>query len=334
MPFSDSSETSSGETSASPNDLRPRLVVILGPTAVGKTEIAIRLAEQLKGEVISADSRLFYRGMDIGTAKPSPEERRRVPHHLIDVAWPDEDWSLARFQREAQRLVLEISRRGHLPFLVGGTGQYVRAVIEGWRPPAGPPDMRLRSALERWAEEIGEEGLHARLERLDPQAAAKIDYRNLRRTIRALEVILTTGRRFSEQRRRGTSPYRLLLLGLNRPRPELYARIDTRIDSMLQQGWVEEVRSLLAEGYSPELPTLSAIGYRQIIAYLQGEISLEEAVEQIRRLTRIFVRRQANWFKAADPDIHWFRAGQPSTEKQMLAEIRNWLENSRAGEFD
>jgi tRNA dimethylallyltransferase len=302
----------------------PPLLVILGPTAVGKTEIAIRLAESLGGEIVSADSRLFYRGMDAGTAKPSLAERARVPHHLIDVADPDETWSLVLFQQEARRAIQEIHARGRLPFLVGGTGQYIRAVTEGWQAPAAQPDPRLRGVLETWAAQIGPLGLHERLAQLDPQAGEQIEARNLRRTVRALEVILSTGRRFSAQRRRGETPYRLLTLGLNRPRPELYARIDARIEAMFAAGWVDEVRGLLAQGYSPELPSLSAIGYPQVIDYLQGKSTYAEAVMLIKRLTRQFVRRQANWFKENDPQIHWFPAGERTLEA-MEGVIRGWI---------
>ena len=302
------------------------LVVILGPTAVGKTEISIELAERLDGEIISADSRLFYRGMDIGTAKPSEAELARVPHHLIDVATPDEPWSLAFFQQKAHQAIAEVHARRRLPLLVGGTGQYIRAVTQGWVPPQVEPNPRLRAALENWARQIGHEGLHRRLAVLDPQAATGIDHRNLRRTVRALEVILTSGRRFSEQRASGAPLYRLLQLGLLRPRPELFARIDARIHAMVEAGLLEEVRELLRQGYSPDLPTFSAIGYREMIAYLQGKLSFDEAIVQIKRATRIFVRRQANWFKADDPEILWFWAGSRSAE-QMEAAIRQWLQN-------
>jgi tRNA dimethylallyltransferase len=301
----------------------PDLVVLLGPTAVGKTEIAIRLAERLDGEIVSADSRLFYLGMDIGTAKPSLAERRGVPHHLIDVARPDQPWSLAQFQQQAARVIGEIAGRGRLPLLVGGAGQYVRAVIDGWQPPEVAPDPRLRAALEGWARQVGQDGLHARLAVLDPQAAAGIDPRNLRRTVRALEVILSTGKRFSEQRRRAASPFRLLLLGLMRPRSDLYARIDARVEAMLAAGLVDEVRGLLAQGYPPDLPTFSAIGYREIIQYLQGKCSLEQAVQQIKHDTRVYVRRQANWFKQNDEQIRWF-AATPETAAQMEQQILEW----------
>jgi len=300
------------------------LFVLVGPTAVGKTETAILLAERLQAEIVSADSRLFYRGMDIGTAKPTPAEMVRIPHHLIDVAEPDQVWSLAVFQQEAQRAIQDIWARGHVPLLVGGTGQYVTAVVHGWEPPRAEPDPALRSLLEVWAERWTPAGLHDRLRALDPIAAERIDPRNLRRTIRALEVIFATGRPFSEQRQRRASPYDVLLAGLSRPRPELYARIDARIEAMLDTGFVDEVRRLLERGYSPDLPTMSAIGYQQLADYLRGRCTLDEAVMWIKRLTRQFVRRQANWFKPDDPAIHWFPAG-PQAVDQLENLARAWL---------
>jgi tRNA dimethylallyltransferase len=304
--------------------VRQPVVIILGPTAVGKTEISIQLAERLDGEIISADSRLFYREMDIGTAKPSKDEMIRVPHHLIDIADPDDVLGLSRFQKAARQTIQEIRERGRLPFLVGGTGQYIRAVIEDWDVPKVEPSPALRNALERWSESIGPEGLHQRLSVLDPVAAEAIDFRNLRRTIRALEVVLLTGKMFSAQKRRGQPLYHALQLGLNRPRPELYERVDWRVDAMIEAGLVDEVQALLQRGYSPDLPSLSAIGYREIIAHLQGRISLEEATTLIKRSTRILVRRQANWFKESDPDIHWFTPG-PAAVDLMELEIKGWL---------
>lgn len=280
--------------------------MLLGPTAVGKTDLAIQLAERLDMEIVSADSRLLYRGMDIGTAKPGAEQLSRVPHHLIDVADPDEIWSLALFQRAAAKSITEIHQRGHFPLLVGGTGQYLRAITQGWSPPELAANPALRAALENWTEEIGKEGLHARLALLDSDAAAKIDPRNLRRTLRALEVTLSTGKPFSSQRGSGQSPYKSLQIGLTRPRAELYARIDARIEGMLHAGWLQEIQALLDKGYSADLPSLSAIGYQQLVQHLQGKISRDEAVVLIKRSTRIFVRRQANWFKPDDPNIHWF----------------------------
>lgn len=289
---------------------QPPLIIIVGPTAVGKTEIAIQLAERLNGEIVSADSRLFYRGMDIGTAKPTAEELARVPHHLIDIADPDEILSLAVFQQKAREAIADIHTRNKLPFLVGGTGQYVRAVTQGWKPPEVKPDERLRDELEREKEERGIYWLYEKLKGLDPKAAEKIDPRNYRRTIRALEVIMTTGKKFSEQRGQSDSPYHLLTIGLTRPRDELYQRVDERIEVMFSSGFVDEVRGLLAKGYSPSLPTMSAIGYRECVGVVKGERSEEQAKVQIRRATRMYVRRQANWFKESDPGIHWFRVGE------------------------
>jgi len=292
--------------------IKPPLILLIGPTAVGKTELSLQLAERLNGEIVSADSRLFYRGMDIGTAKPTPEERARVPHHLIDVADPDEVWSLAVFQQKATEIIVDINARGKLPFLVGGTGQYVRAVTEGWTPPEVKSDPRLREVLEGLAKDNGIYWLHAGLQKLDPTSAEKIDARNVRRTIRALEVILTTGRPFSQQRGQSDSPYKLLTIGLKRPREELYQRVDERIEAMFESGFLEEVQGLLAQGYSLELPPMSAIGYRECVRVIQGELTAEQAKVEVRRATRIFVRRQANWFKEEDPNIHWFYAGEPN----------------------
>ena len=302
---------------------KPALILIVGPTAVGKTEVAIQLAERMNGEIVSADSRLFYRGMDIGTAKPSREEMARVPHHLIDIADPDEILSLAVFQQKAQNAIMDIHTRNKWPFLVGGTGQYVRAVTQGWSPPEVEPDEKLRAELEREKEEHGIDWLHDKLKTLDPEAAEKIDARNYRRTIRALEVILTTGRKFSDQRGQGDSPYHLTTIGLIRPRTELYERVDQRIEMMFANGFLEEVKGLLAKGYSPSLPTMSAIGYRECVRVIQGELTEEEARVEIRRATRVFVRRQANWFKETDPAIKWFLV-----EDRVINEIEDYINNA------
>lgn len=306
---------------------QPPLVVILGPTAAGKTDLAIQLAERLDGEIVSADSRLFYRGMDIGTAKPTPEERQRVPHHLIDVTEPNQVWSLTLFQRAAWEAISNIHDKQKLPFLVGGTGQYIRAVTEAWQVPEIQPNPPLRAILKDWSAVIGTQGLHARLAVLDPKAAALIDYRNLRRTIRALEVILLSGRRFSELRQHRQPPYRSIQIGLILPRADLYARIDARIEAMLAEGLVEEVNVLLESGYSPELPPFSAIGYQEIIDHLSGKITLEQAVMKIKQRTRQFVRRQANWFKENDPHIYWF-PGEEESIPAIHAMIKEWLETN------
>jgi len=301
---------------------KPPLILLVGPTAVGKTETAIQIAEQINGEIVSADSRLFYRGMDIGTAKPTPEEQARVRHHLIDIADPDETLSLAVFQQKAREAIADIRGRGKLPLLVGGTGQYVRAVTEGWKPPEVKPDEKLRSELEQEKKEKGGDFLYDRLRSIDPEAAEKIDPRNVRRTIRALEVIMTTGRKFSEQRGQGKSPYQLISIGLSRPRFELYARIDARIETMFAKGLLDEVKGLMAKGYPADLPTMSAIGYRECIQVLEGKAGIEQAKVEMKRATRIFVRRQGNWFKETDPNIHWFYAGEQNIAENIIGFIR------------
>lgn len=301
------------------------LVVIVGPTAVGKTLKAIQLAELMNGEIVSADSRLFYRGMDIGTAKPSASERARVPHHLIDVAEPDQTWSIAVFQHSAKEAIAGIHSRGNLPFLVGGSGQYVHSVTKGWTPPSVKPNQELRAELENMARLNSPQWLHEKLSLLDPSAAKSIDPRNPRRTMRALEVILSSGRRFSELKGQFPPPYHIVQVGLTLSRPDLYKLIDDRIDAMFEQGLQQEVKALLAKGYSPDLPTMSAIGYRESIKILEGNLTEEEAKIQMRKSTRIFVRRQANWFKENADDIKWFDAG---TESDFIASyIRKCLTN-------
>jgi len=236
------------------------IVVVVGPTAAGKTDLAIALAAALGGEIISADSRQIYRGMDIGTAKATPEQRARAPHHLLDVVNPDQVLTLAEYQHMAYDAITGVQSRGLVPILAGGTGQYVRAVTEGWQIPAVAPDPALRAALEAEALEAGAEAFHARLAGLDPRAAARIDYRNVRRVIRALEVCLVTGRPISELQSKEPPPWRAgrraCWIGVTRPRPELYARIDARVDRMIAGGLVEEVRALAGAGYGWQAATL------------------------------------------------------------------------------
>lgn len=296
------------------------LIVIVGPTAVGKTEIAIQLAEMLEGEIVSADSRLFYRGMDIGTAKPTITERERVPHYLIDIINPDQPWSLGEFKKAAHQAIAAILAKEKVPFLVGGTGQYVKAIIEEWSIPPIEPDYHLRKVLEDWSREIGAVGLHQKLALLDAESAQMIDYRNLRRTIRAIEVILKTGRKFSSQREKVESPYYHIIIGLNRPRSELYQRIDLRIENMIEQGMIDEVEQLLKQGYTMDMPSFSAIGYREIAAFIQGQLTLDEAISLMKRYTRQYVRRQSNWFKKTDPSIRWFDIGD-----NTVTEIKDYI---------
>lgn len=290
------------------NAAEPLVAVLVGPTAVGKTAAALALAQHWPIEIISADSRYLYRGLDIGTAKPSPAERAAVPHHLIDVTTPDQPWSLSQYQAAANAALASTVGRGRLPVLVGGTGQYVRAVVEGWQPPPGDPTGETRAELERVLADDGLPALVARLRAVDPASAAQVDLRNPRRVLRALEVATLTGESFVAQRTRAAPPYRFVWLGLTLPRPELYARIDARVDGMVAAGFVAEVKGLVAQGYGWDLPAMSALGYRQIGAYLRGECSLSAAVELIKRDTRQFVRRQASWFRPTDPKIRWFPA--------------------------
>ena len=304
------------------------LLVIVGPTAVGKTALSLRLAGHFDGEIVSADSRLFYRGMDIGTAKPTPTERARVPHHLIDIAAPDETVGLAEFQEMAYRAIEDIQSRGRLPLLVGGTGQYVRAVVEGWRIPRVPPDPALRAELEERAGREGPATLHEHLARLDPVAAARIDPRNVRRVIRALEVCLRTGRPISEQQGKEPPPYRILQIGLTLPRAQLYARADRRVEAMFAAGLVDEVRRLVAAGYDWSLPAMSGLGYIQFRPYFAGEATLDEVEQEIKRATRRFIRQQYNWFRLGDPRIHWFDAGEEGAEERIIALVTEWRRGS------
>ena len=306
-----------------PDIAHKRVLVLVGPTAVGKTELAIRLAQKLKGEIVSADSRLLYRGMDIGTAKPTKSEMAQAPHHMIDLAEPDEIWSLATFQQKMMTSIADIQARGKLPIVAGGTGQYIRSMMEGWIIPTVLPDPRMREVLEKIGQEIGVAELHRRLSIIDPDATAKMDANNLRRSIRALEVMFTTGELFSTQKDKQPPDLDFKLIGLSRPREELYARVDGRIEAMFEQGLVDEVRDLLDKGYNESLPTLSAIGYREVIQYIHGDITLEETKIQMRKKTREFIRRQANWFKPGDDLIEW-HAMTPDPLPGILQSISVW----------
>jgi tRNA dimethylallyltransferase len=284
----------------------PPLIAIVGPTAVGKTATAIRLCREFHGEIISADSRQIYHGLDIGTAKPTSQERAVAVHHLIDVVDPDQVLGLAEYQALAYAAINDVLGRKRVPFLVGGTGQWVRAVTEGWGVPRVPPDYALRAELEAEANRVGPRALHARLASVDPDAAAKIDYRNVRRVIRALEVYLKTGIPISQHQRAQSPPYRMLQIGLTMPREMLYARADARVERMLADGLLAEVRMLVDQRYHLGLPAMSGLGYRQMGQHLAGELSLDEAVRLIKKETRRFIRQQYNWFRLDDPAIHWF----------------------------
>ena len=299
----------------------PPLIVVVGPTAVGKTATAIFLCQDFSGEIVSADSRQIYRGMDIGTAKSTPTELAATAHHLIDLVDPDQTLSLVEFQQKAYGAFTDVLDRGGTPFLVGGTGQWVHAVVEGWCVPRVSPDPQLRADLQAEAELLGSQQLHARLAAVDPAAAAKIDYRNVRRVIRALEVYLKTRVPISQQQRAQLPPYRILQIGLTMPRERLYARVDARVDRMMAEGLLAEVRGLVNSGYGLDLPAMSGLGYGQIGQHLAGHITLDQAVRLIKKETRRFIRQQYNWFRLDDPAIHWLDVGTdpPEAAPQLVA---------------
>ncbi len=283
----------------------PPLIVILGATAVGKTALGLELAQEFDGEIVGADSRQIYRGMDIGTAKPSAQEQARVPHHLLDLRPPDGQMALATYQEMAFAAIDGIHRRDRLPFLVGGSALYLRAVTEGLRIPPVAPDPALRAELEAYAQENGRAALHGRLHQLDPEAAAAIHPNNLRRVVRALEIVQTTGRKKSELEAADPPPYDILKIGLDLPRALLHARIDRRVEEMVANGLVQEMSALLSAGFSPDLPAFSSLGYRAIAAHLAGGTTLAAAVERIQIETHRFVRHQYTWFRRM-AGIHWF----------------------------
>ncbi len=275
----------------------PPLIAIVGPTAVGKTALSLELAQRLNAEIVSADSRQVYRRMDIGTAKPTRAERATVMHHLIDIVDPDDEFSLAIYVDRARTALEDITARGKVPLLVGGTGQYLAAVLEGWQIPRVPPQPELRAALEQEVHAYGAMALHARLAQVDPLAAAAIMPENVRRVIRALEVYLITGKPISVQQTRQPPPYRIQTLWLQVPRAELYGRIDARVDAMMASGLLAEVQALLEAGYDWTLPAMSGLGYIQFRPYFAGSTDVASCVQQLKYDTHAFARRQASWFK-------------------------------------
>lgn len=300
------------------------LLVVLGATAVGKTALGIALARAFDGEIVSADSRQIYREMDIGTAKPTPKQRAQAVHHLIDVVAPDEDLSLAQYQRLAYDAIADIHSRGKLPLLVGGTGQYITALLEGWSIPEVPPNPALRAELEAEAAASGVETLYARLLALDPQAADFVEPRNLRRIIRALEVCTETGQPFSAQRGKQPPPYRVLTFGLTMDREQLYARADQRVLDMIADGFLDEVHALLDKGYDRRLPSMSGLGYAQLAGHLLDGVLLDEAVRATQIATHKFIRRQDTWFRGHDHAIMWHNVD--STPRDDLIErAARWL---------
>jgi tRNA dimethylallyltransferase len=299
------------------------LAVICGPTAVGKTAASVILAGRIGGEIIAADSRTIYRFMDIGTAKPTPEQRRAVPHHLLDIADPDEVMTLAVYRRMAADAMATIREGGKLPILVGGSGLYIRAVADGFMIPEVPPDAGLRDRLEE--NERNTPGtLHARLATVDPLAAARIHPRNTRRLIRALEVYEHTGRPISALQRRADPVGPAIRIGLTMNRDALYRRIDMRVDEQIEGGLIDEVKALLDRNYARTLPAMQGLGYKEIVEYLDGAISLDEATLRLKRNTRRFAKRQYTWFRR-DSRIQWIGVDELPAEA-VAARIRAVIE--------
>ena len=296
------------------------LVAIVGPTGVGKSRLALQLAQAFSGEVVGADSRQVYQHMDIGTAKPGPEELSLVPHHLISIVNPDQDFSLAQYQALAYQAIEDIQKRDKVPFLVGGSGLYVWGVLEGWKIPPVPPDPEFRQNLEKRAANTGANELYQELMKVDPAAAQKIDPRNMRRVIRALEVHRKTRTSFSQLQAKETPPFNIFIIGLTADRAELYRRIDLRVDEMIERGLVAEVEKLVNMGYDFNLPAMSGIGYKQIGLFLKGELTLTVAIQQIKFETHRFVRHQYAWFRLKNDRIHWF-----DIKSQVDAEIKSAL---------
>ncbi len=305
------------------------LIALLGATAVGKTALSLQLAQLFDGEIVSADSRLIYRSMDIGTAKPTAAEQSLVPHHLVDLCMPDVPLTLAEYQRLAYAAIDDIHARGRVPFLVGGSSLYVRAVVEGLRIPEVPPNPQVRAELEAQLAAEGREALFRRLQELDPATAAVIDPLNPRRLLRALEIVLTTGQSKSELEGAQPPPYAILQVGLMRPRAELYERIDQRVVAMVEHGLVAETEALLAAGYAPTLPAMTSLGYREIAAYLRGEMTLEQAIERIQIETHRFVRHQMTWFRKM-PDVIWFDLSEAESEEAVIATIARFLASQQS----
>ncbi len=282
-----------------------KLVAIIGPTGIGKSILAVYFAQCFNAEIISADSRQVYRYMDIGTDKPNEQELAVVPHHLISIIKPDDEFSLAQYKELAAGTIEAVWQRGKLPLLVGGSGQYVWSVLEGWGIPKVPPDPAFRRNLEERAAKDGGEDIFRELEIRDPEAAARIDRRNIRRVIRALEISRNPSLKRTPHKSSKTA-YDSLIIGLTIDREELYRMIDKRVDRMIKRGLVEEVKSLVSRSYRLDLPSMSGIGYRQIGEHLEGKTTLEAAVQQIKYESHRFARQQYNWFRAKDDRIRWF----------------------------
>lgn len=311
--------------------MRPHAFVLVGPTAVGKSAVGLAVAKRIGGEIVSADSMQIYRGMDIGTAKPTMAERGAVPHHLIDIVDPGATFSVADFQRLATAAIADITGRGRMPLIVGGTGLYVESLTRGYDLSGDEADWALRQQLEDEAVTKGDAALHARLAALDPQAAARLHVNDRRRIIRALEVTLRTGQPFSTASHRSAEPaYHLLQVGLTAPREVIYRRIDLRVDAMIASGLLAETERLLAEGYESALTAGQAIGYKELLPYVRGTAPLADCVAALKQATRRYAKRQLTWFRR-DERIVWVDTGDSIDLEPTVAKICTSIEGFRSG---
>jgi len=303
---------------------RPLVLILLGPTGVGKSQLAIELAEEFGGEIISADSMQVYRYMDIGTAKPTLEEQKRVRHHLIDLVAPDQPFHAGLYQTLGRKTIDQLYKNGKPIWVVGGTGLYIKVLTQGLF--ASPQiDSTVRKRLKQEAQEKGVDFLYQRLKSVDPETASYLHPHDLFRTIRALEIIDSTGTPISfyrAQHRFGERPYRTLKIGLKMNRGMLYRRIEERVDQMIEKGFLQEVKRLIEMGYSPELKPLQSLGYKQMVQYLLKQIEWTEAIRQIKRDTRHYAKRQWTWFRA-DPEIEWWDAF--IDRKKILMQVKSFL---------
>lgn len=304
------------------------LVILTGPTAVGKTALSVAFAKAINGEIISADSMQVYRHMDIGSAKVTKEEMEGVPHHLIDVLEPAEEFNVVLFQKMARQAAEEIESRGHIPILVGGTGFYIQALLYNIDFAENDEDRRLRRSLEEIAKEQGASALYEKLRAVDPESCEIIHANNVKRVIRAIEFYEKTGKKISahnREQRQNISPYRFAYFVLNDDREKIYRQIDQRVDLMMERGLVEEVRALRAMGCSRGMVSMQGLGYKEILSYLEGEISQEEAVYLIKRDTRHFAKRQLTWFKR-EKEVTWIEKNVFDYSSQnMLAFMQDFL---------
>lgn len=301
------------------------LLAIVGPTATGKTELSVRIAQKLGSEIVSADSMLVYRSMNIGTAKPTMAERKGIPHHMIDVADPDEMYNVLIYSRAAGKTLKEIHQRHNLPILTGGTGLYIKAVIDGYNFSEAGSDPELREKLKNECESLGRETLHERLKKIDPETASRLHINDVKRVIRALEVYYLSGKTLSSSSEKAKhTPYKLLMYGLTMDREKLYTRIEERVDKMISAGLVGEVRDLLHSGYSDNLTSMQGLGYKEIILFLKGKISFDEAIELLKKNTRRFAKRQLTWF-GRDSRIMWIDVGVRDIE-EVTSEITQTAE--------